>query len=305
MNILLTVDESPYSEISVETLKAFRLPPETKITVVTVVPEHAPLIGALIDILKGGAKAKDLIQKAQEQKADELLAEVSDKLRGVGFKVETAVRWGKPADQILAACGESGADLVVIGAKGSYSSSLFPLGTIAQKVIKHAGCSVLVVREEIFNLRRILLAIDGSRHADEAAHFLEALALTRGTQVVLATVIPSHVSAYARDLISDAAPVGVGVADIQAAEERRAQDLLQATRMRLDQKGYEILPVVLRGDPAQEILAAAERFSPDLIAIGARGTAVEPGLLGSVAHRIVRYARSSVLIVRPRSTSKD
>lgn len=299
MNILLTVDESPYSEISVETLKALRFPPGTGITVLTVVPEQTPVIGAIIDILKGGAKARELIHRAQEQKAGDLVAEVAKKLQAAGFAVETAVRWGKPDEQILAVCGESGPDLVVIGAKGSFSSSLFPLGTIAQQVTKDAGCSVLVVREEIFNLRRILLAIDGSQHADEAACFIEDLALPAGTQVVLATVIPYHVSAYARELTSGGS---AGAADVQAAEERAAQKLLQATKPRLDEKGYEVISLVLRGDPAQEILAAAERFSPELVAIGARGTAAEPGSLGSVAHRVVRYARSSVLIVRARQT---
>jgi nucleotide-binding universal stress UspA family protein len=55
---------------------------------------------------------------------------------------------------------------------------------------------------------------------------------------------------------------------------------------------------VRTGNPATEILELAERRRADLIVAGARGVSLLEGLLvGSVAERLLREARCSVLIV--------
>jgi nucleotide-binding universal stress UspA family protein len=53
------------------------------------------------------------------------------------------------------------------------------------------------------------------------------------------------------------------------------------------------------GNPAEEILVCAEEVDADLIALGAKGVGkVRRFLLGSVAHRVARYATCSVLAAR-------
>ncbi len=58
---------------------------------------------------------------------------------------ETSVRHGVPHREILAAAESSGADLLIIA---SHKPGLedYLLGSTAGKVVRHAGCSVLVVR---------------------------------------------------------------------------------------------------------------------------------------------------------------
>jgi nucleotide-binding universal stress UspA family protein len=63
-----------------------------------------------------------------------------------GAHVRSTVRFGHPADEILATAQEQDADLIVVGARGRTRAGPFRMGDVAQKVVKYASCSVLVVR---------------------------------------------------------------------------------------------------------------------------------------------------------------
>ena len=85
-----------------------------------------------------------------EEKA---LAEVSEKL--VAFcgenvpseiEVKNIVRHGNVYKEILEIAGETGCDLIVIGAHRLELSD-YLLGPNAARVVRHANCSVLVVRD--------------------------------------------------------------------------------------------------------------------------------------------------------------
>lgn len=62
------------------------------------------------------------------------------------FKPATiAVRSGKPADTILAYAEEQHADLIVMGAHGESAVMRFFLGSVAERVVRHATVPVLTV----------------------------------------------------------------------------------------------------------------------------------------------------------------
>lgn len=63
---------------------------------------------------------------------------------GVEATVET--RRGDPASVLLAAATDHDADLVVVGSKGLRGARRFLLGGVADKVARHAPCSVLIAR---------------------------------------------------------------------------------------------------------------------------------------------------------------
>lgn len=52
---------------------------------------------------------------------------------------------GDPAEQILEFAKDAGADLVVVGSRGHGRLAGLLLGSVAQKVVAHAHCPVLVV----------------------------------------------------------------------------------------------------------------------------------------------------------------
>jgi nucleotide-binding universal stress UspA family protein len=59
-------------------------------------------------------------------------------------------RIGKPAAEILAVAKEIGADLIMIGSKGLTGVERFVLGSVAEKVVREAGCTVEVVRPKTY-----------------------------------------------------------------------------------------------------------------------------------------------------------
>jgi nucleotide-binding universal stress UspA family protein len=300
LKILLVVDNSPYSTMATKMLKVLRLPSQTEVTVMTVVPEYTFIGGITLGMLRATAITGDRVRKAQEKKATALIQALIDKLQPVDFKVETAIRWGKPAEQILSKAHEMQTGLIVIGAKSVSDSPRFPLGSIAQKVMKYAGCSVLLVREGPNSIRQVFLAVDGSKYSDEATRFLLDLPLPQQSQVMVLTTLQSHSNALKETPTLDLESNGKVLAELQATEEKTARSLINKTKKQFEEKGNEVSSWLLRGEPAEEILVAANELNPELIALGAKGlTGIESFLLGSVAQSVARFSRYSVLIVRP------
>ena len=101
------------------------------------------LINVVVDIptylaaeLPGG-----IIEKAKESAHSDL----EDMAKAAGVKADVEVRPGTPATAILAAAEEKGADLIIIA---SHQPGLqdYLLGSTAARVVRHAKCSVLVMR---------------------------------------------------------------------------------------------------------------------------------------------------------------
>jgi len=139
---------------------------------------------------------------------------------------------------------------------------------------------------------RILLATDGSPHAELAA--LKAVALAQSTGARL------HVVAVGRTFPA-------AVYDVYA--EARSQDLRGEAQTILDEQVRKIeeaggtvaiahLKLNERRDEA--IVHLAEEIGADLIVMGSRGFGgLKRALLGNVADSVVRHAHCPVLVVRP------
>ena len=298
MKILLAIDGSMYSERVVAMLGAFQLPSQTDVTVVNVVPEHKFLGGITLQRFRSRT-TKDSAHKAQEEAALNLLKGTLDSLTAVGMNVSTRIVWGGPAEQILKLAHDNKADLIMLGAKGLSNSSRFPLGGVANQVMKYADTNVLLVRENIKRLRRVLLATDGSEHSEETARFLLSLPLPRQSRVVLVTSLESHVAALVKMPSLDMETNQRIIKELQSAEENEARSLIEKTREQFTQKGYQTESMILQGQPADEIIMASKTINPDLIALGAKGlNSIDTFLMGSVAHRVARFSAYSVLIGR-------
>ncbi|UCH43684.1 MAG: universal stress protein [Dehalococcoidales bacterium] len=300
MKIMLALDGSEYSEMSVKMLKALRLPSTTEVTIMTVVPEITFLGGITLDSLIAKGSNRDKARKEQDNKASTMLKEPVETLRGNGLKVETLVCRGRPEEQIMKKASETKADLVVIGAKGTNNSPRFPLGSIAHKVMKYAPCSVMLVKEGPRYLRRVFFATDGSKYSDRVTRFLLELPLPKQSQVTIVSALESHLATLMKMPTLDLETNRQILAELQETEEKAARELMNKTRKSFEEKGYKSSLWVLRGGPAESIISAANELNPELIALGAKGlTGIEALMLGSVAQRVARFSRHSVLIVRP------
>ncbi|MEF8879049.1 MAG: universal stress protein [Candidatus Thermoplasmatota archaeon] len=81
-----------------------------------------------------------------KDKAVESLSNVVEDIKDNFSNVDIAVESGDPADEILLSAKKNQVDIVVIGYKGYGKEGRFLLGSVTDKVVRHASMSVMVVR---------------------------------------------------------------------------------------------------------------------------------------------------------------
>lgn len=81
-----------------------------------------------------------------KEKAMENLGKLAKDLEGKISKVDVVVEAGDPADEILLIAKKYDTDIILIGYKGYGKEGRFLLGSVTDKVVRHASRSVLVVR---------------------------------------------------------------------------------------------------------------------------------------------------------------
>ena len=121
MHVVVATDGSQQSLRAAKQLKSFADP--TKITDISVVAVIRPLAAA--------------------QSSVEVVAAVFE---GWGPKVHQRIRSGSPATEIIKACKQLNAGLVVVASGGRGISDTVLVGSTAQRVQHYAPCPVLVVR---------------------------------------------------------------------------------------------------------------------------------------------------------------
>jgi nucleotide-binding universal stress UspA family protein len=136
---------------------------------------------------------------------------------------------------------------------------------------------------------RILAAIDGSEQSTSAAALAGAIARDLGARLKLVHVYPVD-----RGFTADLGPQR---AEGPIAAPLTAQALMNRTVTQMPGE-LDIETIVVGGDAASEILAAAARFGADLIVMGTHGRgAIAQAVLGSVSHEVMRTASCPVLTV--------
>ena len=141
-------------------------------------------------------------------------------------------------------------------------------------------------------IRKILVATDFSDDAEEALELALDMARAYGATVTLLHVC--QLPAYAFFHGGMYAPTPELVGDIV----RDADEQLRVVRERLRARGQEIEAVRLSGEPAELVPQFAESHGFDLIVMGTHGRrGLKRMVMGSVAERVVRFARMPVLTV--------
>lgn len=141
-------------------------------------------------------------------------------------------------------------------------------------------------------IRRILVPLDFSHHAEAILEWGAHLAKEHGSQVIL--VHAYHLPVEFQQLEGAYLPP-----DFWTNVKTEAQQVLERHADRLRAQGIAVETVVREGYPATVIQEEAEERRADLIVIGTRGlTGLKHLLLGSVAERVVQKAPCPVLTVK-------
>jgi nucleotide-binding universal stress UspA family protein len=80
------------------------------------------------------------------REAEEYLSKVKEQLVSRGLKVETHVRYGDDADEILDHAAQEDIDLIVMTTHGRSGLTRFLLGSVAEKVLRHSPKPIFLVR---------------------------------------------------------------------------------------------------------------------------------------------------------------
>jgi nucleotide-binding universal stress UspA family protein len=119
---------------------------EDQITLLTVIPAELAE-SSFTKMLLPTIDLSQIVKSGTfKEKAMETLSKVARELKGKVQKVEVVVESGDPADEILISAKKYTAEMIVIGYKGYGKEGRFLLGSVTDKVVRHAGVSVLVVR---------------------------------------------------------------------------------------------------------------------------------------------------------------
>lgn len=144
MKILLAVDESPFSQQAVQTvIEQFR-PKDTEVQVVNVVEPIGAYFSA--EWFPHFTPYTEKVEQEREEQAGALVQEVCAKLDKAGFRNSKAVLRGDAREAILDRAREWKPDLIVVGSHGLKGLSRLLMGSVSDAVVRHAACSVQVVR---------------------------------------------------------------------------------------------------------------------------------------------------------------
>ncbi|MCL6560065.1 MAG: universal stress protein, partial [Firmicutes bacterium] len=76
----------------------------------------------------------------------EILNQVKDDLAAYNLNIVTDIAVGQPADEIIKKVKDSQCDLVVMGSRGLGEIKGYLMGSVSNRVTRHAACPVLIVR---------------------------------------------------------------------------------------------------------------------------------------------------------------
>ena len=80
------------------------------------------------------------------REAEDYLRDIEKQLTAKGLKVETHVRYGQDADEILDHAAQPDIDLIAMTTHGRSGIKRFLLGSVAEKVLRHSPKPIMLVR---------------------------------------------------------------------------------------------------------------------------------------------------------------
>ncbi len=268
----------------------------------------SPLARGVASAIAVHSSASDEPEERSRVQRDliEYLRVVARKLEPVAADVWLAVRYGHPADEILAFVADVGADLIVMSTHGRSGIGRWVFGSVADRVLRRATCPVLLVRPDggavaaPLPYQRVLVPLDASELAEQIVPYVKALVRSNQTRVHLVSVLTMGLTDRTVTLLTSYPP-GLQLATTTPEYAQvQLQTYLRSVAAALREQGAVVNVAVRRGSPADEILACAAEIEADLIAMTTHGSSgASRWVYGNVAGKVLQGAKTPVLLVRP------
>jgi nucleotide-binding universal stress UspA family protein len=300
--ILCPVDFSDHSRRALDHAVAIARWYQSTVTVLNVFsPAPVPAVGP------GPAVFEPMVLTAVDR--DQLLADTTAFAAAEGapgIAIEAVVREGNPAREILEQATSMKADLLVVGTHGRSGFERLVLGSVAEKVLRKAGCPVLTVPRGLPDAmpvgpvlyKRILCPVDFSDSSLQALAYAVSMASEADGQLLVLHVVTDELE-HTTDLASVVSDRGLTIGEFLKAREdalrRHLQDAVAGAS-----EFCRVEPLMTHGKPWREVLRLAAERQSDLIVMGVQGRgAADLLFFGSTTQRVVREASCPVLTLRP------
>ena len=257
-------------------------------------PTYAP-VGA-IDLPDHGGTV--FANPATSSRLQVRMADALAPARTAGVPVETCIEEGSPAQQILSGVARHRADVIVMGTHGASGFERLMLGSVAEKVVRKAGCPVLTVPPRAHStsrlpFRRILCPIDFSPPSTAALPIALSLAQEAEAQLMLLHVLEWPIGHEPPPLPT------FNVPEYRIYREKEAAAELEKMVPAAARDWCEPTTHLAHGKPYEQVLGFAGDHDVDLIVIGVHGrSALDVALFGSTTNQVIRGATCPVLTLR-------
>lgn len=223
------------------------------------------------------------------------------------WKVTAESSCGSPAWELIARADEWKPDLIVVGSQGRTALGRFVLGSISQRVLTEARCSVRIARgrvEEPHSPVRIIVGVDGSPASIDAVRDVASRVWPPMSEVRVIAVNDPLTPTLVGQLVP---PVRRIVEETNEADREWLQRILASATEQLGTSGLTVSTQVREGDPKKELPSAAEEWGADCIFVGSSGFSnrFERFVLGSVSAAVAARAHCSVEVVRAKSKNGE
>lgn len=287
MKVLIAYDGSACADAALSDLSRAGFPAEADCKVLSVIENWLPP--------PSGLELVEHIDRDQEymvmaMRAAQQVSEVQP-----GWSVKAIVSAGSPASVIIEKADEWKPDLIVMGAHGRGALGRLFFGSVSQKVLHEANCSVRVAREsekEPDAPARIIVGFDGSPNAAEVVRVLTARHWPNGVEARVVYAAWPSLEFTPRPLVGK-------IADWIAEQDLRIKKKIDAVVSELTAAGVNATAVIKSEEPKRLLINEAESWNANCIFVGARGLGrLERLRLGSVSSAVAARAHCTVEIVR-------
>jgi nucleotide-binding universal stress UspA family protein len=238
-----------------------------------------------------------VVKRAEDRdRGQAILQQAARIFAGAGPAINSKIRVGHAAEEIVAEAREGQYGLVIVGERPYHNLVTRVLGSTAIYVVERSPCSVIIAKGRIKPVHRILLCDSGGLDPDVLTRFtLNLTERITGEEDITVLHVMSQITAAA----------GLPDEELRADADRLMQ--AQAPEGQFLERDLHVLagspihPVakVRHGPVVDEILQEACEGDYDLVVVGAhRDQGWQRWLLEDITHQIITHMDRPVLVVR-------
>jgi nucleotide-binding universal stress UspA family protein len=217
-----------------------------------------------------------------------------------GWKVTADSSCGSAAWELVAKADQWKPDLIVVGSHGRTALGRFVLGSVSQRVLTEAYCSVRIARgrvDEPNSPVRIIVGTDGSPASEEALRAVAARKWPLQSEVMIVLVDDPLAPEFLGKVIP---PLEKTLEDDRIEDRAWVEKISERSTGLLRAAEIKVTCIVKEGDPKKELCKVAEEWGANCIFVGSAGFSnrFERFVLGSVSAAVAARAHCSVEVVR-------